>query len=303
MNLRSFFKQANLLAAAGFPALPADLSRKERIHIGAQTNAFGVPTKPFSRLLEVAGVLGQLGYQGFETNLASIEEGASQPAKCRRAFEARHIQLIAAFSGGMLDNKEAARQTIERNRRVAGYTAAMGASFLVFNGPGFRHHGGREDMTRVHYAMAGLNRLGEVVQKEGLKLAIHNEWQPMAGHPPAESFVLKDTDPKLVWLCFDVGNPYGHVPNWDPVAFSREHFRRIAIYHLKDVARNAQGQLATVPFGTGKINLKGVVAPLLDSNWEGWLTVEEEGIWPRGLKHPKKVMGECRQYLRKVVGV
>jgi inosose dehydratase len=192
---------------------------------------------------------------------------------------------------------------MEKNRRIAGYSAAMGATYLIMNGPGLRHVNGKEDLTGVHYAMAGLNRLGEIAQKEGLKLCVHNEWRPMVGHPSAESFVLKDTDPKLVWLNFDVGNPYGHVPNWNPAAFSREHFKRIAMYHMKDVVDNSQGKLVTVPFGTGKINLKGVVAPILSSNWEGWLTVEEEGIWPYGLKHPKAVLRECRQYLRKITGV
>jgi sugar phosphate isomerase/epimerase len=279
------------------------LSRKRRIDIGAQTNAFGVPIKPFARLLELAGILSRLGYEGFETAVDSLEAGAFQPARWRSEFEARHIRLIAAHSGGALYAKGLAARKLEKNRRIAGYTAMMGASYLVFTSPPLPHVNGKLDLTAVRNTAAGLNRLGEIVQKEGLKLCFHNEWPEFADHPSEESLVLNETDPKLVWLCFDVGNPYGRVPNWNPAAFSQKHFRRIAMYHLKDVVDNAQGKWQTVPFGKGKINLKGVVAPLLRSSWGGWLTVEEEGIWPHGINHPQEILRQCRNFLRQLTGV
>jgi sugar phosphate isomerase/epimerase len=306
VNRRHFIQRSNSAMLAGLIPQLADsalLSRKQRIHIGAQTNAFGVPIKPFGRLLEVIAILSSLGYEGFETAVASLEAGALQPARWGKEFEARHIRLIAAHCGGPLYDKALAGRTIEKTRRIANYTVMMGASFLVFTSPRLRHVNGKLDLTSVRNTAEGLNRVGELVQKEGLKLCFHNEWSEFVDHPSEESFILNDTDPRLVWLCFDIGNPYGHVPGWNPAAFSREHFRRIATYHLKDAVVNAEGKLVTVPFGGGRINLKGVVAPLLRSNWEGWLTVEEEGIWPHGTKHPERVLRQSREYLRRTTGV
>lgn len=308
MNRRQHLQQvASFIAASFVPrwAGAAALSRKQRIHMGAQTNAFGVPVKPFSHLLEVVGILSKLGYEGFETNVESLEEGAGQPAKWRREFEARHIKLIAANSGGELYNKEVTDRTIEKNRRVAGYTAEMGASLLIV-GNGLRMVGGRFgtlDLSGIHSAAAGLNRLGEIAKKEGLKLCVHNERLPFKGHPTAESLIIKDTDPRLVWLNFDVGNPYSYVPNWNPAAFSRDHFRRIAVYHIKDVRLNAEGKPVNTELGTGAIDLKGVVAPLLNSGWDGWLDVEQEGDYPHGWPNPESTMRQARNYLHRITGV
>jgi sugar phosphate isomerase/epimerase len=304
LNRRHFIQQSTCVAGF-FPKLLElrTLSRKQRIHVGAQTNAFGVPVKPFTRLLELVDILSDLGYEGFETAVGSLEAGAIRAGQWRREFEARHIRLIAGYSGGALYTKEFAGRTIEKNRRIADYTASMGASYLAFTSPRLPHVNGKLDLTAVNNTAAGLNRLGEIVRGAGLKLCFHNEWPEFVDRPSEESFILNETDPKLVWLCFDVGNPYGHVPNWNPAAFSQEHFRRIAMYHIKDVVDNARGEFVTVPFGSGKINLQGVVAPLLHSNWEGWLTVEEEGIWPHGSKHPRRVLRQSREYLHQVTGV
>ena len=53
--------------------------RKDRILIGAQTNTWGVPIKPFDRLLEIVSELGKLAYTGFEMNYARLDQRASHP--------------------------------------------------------------------------------------------------------------------------------------------------------------------------------------------------------------------------------
>lgn len=308
MNRRHFLQQSAAVMAATLASRWASATppaRKQRIHIGAQTNAFGVPIVPFNHLLQVAGTLSKLGYEGFETNTRALDAGASQPARWRREFEARNIRLVNAYSNGPLYNKEVAAQSIERNRRVAGYTAAMGASYLVVGGPRLPHATHSEYLTAVHRTTEGLNRLGEIVRKEGLKLCYHNHWQEFADRPTEMSFIIKDTDPNLVRLNYDIGNSYihqfGYGPN--PAKFSREHYKRIAIYHIKDVGPGGQGKGVNTELGAGRIDLKGVVAPLLNSNWEGWLTVEQEGNYPKGWAHPDQIMRQARGYLRKLTGV
>ena len=143
--------------------------------------------------------------------------------------------------------------------------------------------------------------MGEAARDEGLKLCYHNHWKEFQTEPSEMSVILKETDPAPVWLNCDVGNPHGFGP--DAATFSREHFRRIAIYHIKDVEKNAQGKVVPVDLGAGKVDLKGVVAPLLDSDWKGWLAVEREGDYPHPAGHPEELLRQCREYLKGITGV
>jgi sugar phosphate isomerase/epimerase len=301
---RRFLQQFSALFATGAisgRARSATPSRGKRIHLGAQTNAWGVPIKPYGHLLEVVEAIGGIGYQGFETNFASLQERGGQPGQARRDFDARHCRLIASHNGVSLFDKDQAETEIQKIRRVAGVTAAMGATYLIVSGRHLPHPEGKLDLTAVHAKMASLNRLGEACKEEGLKLCYHNHAQEFQDQPPEMNFLLKETDPKLVWLNLDVGHAYGVGPA--PALFSSEHFRRIAIYHMKDIVRDENGKEAATEFGQGKIDLKAVVAPLLNSDWEGWLTVEREENYPHPADHPDQIMRQCYDYLKGITEI
>lgn len=304
---RNFLKVCAGVVGAGFVPQwmwATDLSRAERLHIGAQTVAFGVPIKQYDHLLKILDVLASLGYHGFETNQLSLAPYANRGAELRRAFESRHVPLIAPHAGGNLGlekNKEEADAEIERLHRIAGWGAQMGAKHLIFSGRRLEEHDGKLDMEQVHRRMRDLNRLGQLCHQEGVELCYHNERQDFHDHPSEMSILLRETDPKLVRLCLDTGNGYGLGEH--PGQFSAQHFRRIAMYHLKDVKRNAAGKVMGVNFGTGAIDLKAVVAPVLNSDWQGWLTVEREGDYPHPVEHPKRALKQCRQYVRQITGV
>ena len=55
--------------------------------------------------------------------------------------------------------------------------------------------------------------------------------------------------------------------------------------HAKDAAPNPEGELESVPVGTGIIDWKGQIKELLDSDYEGYLSLETH--W-----RPKKVLSE-----------
>jgi inosose dehydratase len=303
VNRRDFLKKGStalaLLVAPGAEA-KAPLSRAQRLHIGAQTNAFGVPIKSYPALLQILDTLARLNYTGFETSLLSLQPDFAKAAACRKDFESRHVRLIDLYCGARLFDKEKVPREIERLRRIAGYIAQMGGRRQVVGSSGFPRPGGRLDVNAMHVWTGALNRLGAEVKAEGVSLCYHNHQQEFEGHPNPMSFLLRDTDPKLVWLNFDVGHAVGLV---SPAAFSAQHFRRIAIYHLKDVKLEPSGKVVYTPFGAGQVNLKGVVAPLLSSDWEGWLEVEEERNYPRPTPHPVQTLRSDREYLRKITGV
>lgn len=300
---RKFLK--TLPAAVGVCLLP-DSSRArgtklaQRLHIGAQTNAWGVPIKPYNRLLEIAETLARLGYQGLETNFASVASQVGRAADCRRDFESRHIQFVAPHTGGFFYDKGKQAKELAEIERMAGFCAPMGASYLIVSGEELPRPDGKLDLSAVRVKAEALEQLGLAVKKTGLQLCYHNHQSEFQDNPSEMSFLLRETDPGNVALCLDVGHCFGLI---DPAEFSATHFKRIAIYHLRDVTHALGGKVVYTDPGEGRIDLKRIIAPLLENNWEGWLEVEEEPNYPKPLANPESVMQTWRQYLRELTGV
>ncbi len=297
----------SLMAASLAPgvALAVARSRADRLHIGAQTNAWGVPIKNYDQLLRILENLVQLGYQGFETNFLALESHAGEAARCRRDFESRKIRFVAPHCPfTKLYDKATINEELEKIRRIARYSAEMGASFLILSFDPIPHQNRKLDVDRVRTKGEALNKVGRICNELGLKFCYHNEDQEFQDEPSEMSFLLSETDSKLVWLNYDVGNAYGFGP--DAGTFSAQHFRRIIIYHIKDVVPDSKGNLIPTDLGAGKIDLKAVVAPLLDSNWEGWLVVEREAPesqYGAPVGRPEEEIRQSRAYLKQIVGV
>lgn len=301
---REFLKKGAALLASGL-TMPRNLeaaasSRAERIHIGAQTNAFGNPMRDYQELLKVLETLAPLGYRGFETNYRSLDPEASQAEKCRRDFAARQMQLVALHCGYQPLEKLPLATQKENLRRIAGYSAAMGARFQIVSGGSVYGSSGNRNPQAVREWIDGLNQLGEAVKKEGVTLCYHNHRTEFEGHPSLMSYILQDTDANLVELNFDVGHAVGIM---DAAVYSSEHWQRIAIYHLKDTIVDSSGKIVHVDLGKGRVDLRGTVAPLLHSNWSGWLEIEEDRNYPKPLEQPAETLRADREYLREITGV
>jgi sugar phosphate isomerase/epimerase len=300
---RQFLK--TVTAAASACLLPNSApargtERAQRLRMGAQTNAWGVPIKDYGQLLEIAQTLVRLGYEGFETNFASVSSQVARAADCRRDFASRHIQFVAPHSSGFFYDQDKGADELAKLASMAGSCAQMGASYLIVSGKQLPHPDGKLDLDAVRIKAEALSRLGEAVKKQGLRLCYHNHQAEFQDNPSEMSYLLSETDPGNVWLCLDVGHCYGLV---DPGEFTAANFRRIAIFHLRDEVRAITGEVIDTEPGEGRINLQGIVAPLLNNNWEGWLEIEEEQYYPKPMPNPEMAMQKWRQFLRGLTGV
>ncbi len=299
---RRFLRHAALLTAAAIPlrVVGSSRDRTRRLHIGAQTNTWPFPFRGYDQLLEIVETLHGIGYAGFETSVSNLDAVADRAAQCRKDFESRGMRFVAAHNAGCLHDPGTAFAELEKLGRVAHCTAEMGALHLIVSPSALPRVDGHADPAALRVKVDSLNRLGEICRREGLKLCYHNESAEFLDDGFEMNTLFRDTDPKLVWFNYDMGNHFGDGP---PAGeFSARHFRRIAIYHMKDVASISNGRKVLSDFGAGKIDLPAVVAPLLNSNWEGWLIAERE--LPRGsAADPAEVQKQCRAYLKQITGV
>ena len=301
-NRREFLAGAAMLAA-GRMSQQARPQRApaQRIRIGAQTNTWGVPLKGYEHLLQVAESLARLGYASFETNYRSMEPLAPRARECRREFEARRIAYLGPHFGADLFDAQKVGSEIENIRRVAAYSAEMGATHFMLSGRRLPKIEGKLAPAALDTKTRALDRAGRACRDAGLRLCYHNHRPEFEDEPTEMSFLVERTDPALVWFNYDVGNPY--VPGFDPAAFSRRHSARIAVYHVKDVTVDAGGRRTSTDLGAGQVDLKAVLQPLVKGAWEGWLVVEREGSYPRPADSPEEKLRQCREYLRAVTGI
>jgi sugar phosphate isomerase/epimerase len=135
-----------------------------------------------------------------------------------------------------------------------------------------------------------LNRLGEQLKAEGIRLAYHNhdfEFAPQAGGSLWEQLVA-GTDPALVGLELDIF--WAEVAGVSPAELLQRHAGRVALVHLKD--RAAADERRDAPVGSGVLPWPELI-PAAEAAGARWFIVEQD--------HPQSPLADVEQsmaYLR-----
>ena len=134
----------------------------------------------------------------------------------------------------------------------------------------------------------GLNRLGQIAVKKGMKLTFHHHMGTVVQTEAEIDRMMANTDPAYVNLLFDSGHlSYDGIC---PEQVLKKHVNRVAHVHLKDIRPKVVQQVKsesrsflegvrmgafTVP-GDGAIDFGPLFALLKASNYTGWMVVEAE---------------------------
>lgn len=126
-----------------------------------------------------------------------------------------------------------------------------------------------------HYKQSAeaFNKLGEECKKAGLHFGYHNhdsEFDSENGQVLYD-VLLKYTDPSLVTMEMDLGwvVAAGH----DPFQYFKQHPGRFPLWHLKDMDKV---QKKSVEFGTGKVDIKGLLQHARQAGMKHFFLEQEE---------------------------
>ncbi|WP_426036544.1 sugar phosphate isomerase/epimerase family protein [Cypionkella sp. TWP1-2-1b2] len=133
-----------------------------------------------------------------------------------------------------------------------------------------------------------IRRVAQLGVDHGLTVGIHAHAAGFIDFEPELERLLSEVDEGLLKICFDTG--HHSYAGYDPVAFMRRHIDRISYMHFKDIdpavkARavahhtgfyEACGQGIFCNLGTGDVDFASVRQVLLDANFSGWCTVEQD---------------------------
>jgi inosose dehydratase len=122
----------------------------------------------------------------------------------------------------------------------------------------------------------------------GLTVGIHAHAGGFMDFEPELDRLLSEVDESILKICFDTG--HHSYAGFDPVAFMKRNMSRISYMHFKDidpvvkadvVAKRtdfytACGQGIFCNLGQGDVDFASVRQVLIDNNFEGWCTVEQD---------------------------
>ena len=159
----------------------------------------------------------------------------------------------------------------------------------------------------------GLNRLGKIAKDRGFKLCFHHHMGTVVQTAEETDRMLANTDPDLVFLCYDTG--HFTFAGEDPLTVLKKYVGRVGHVHLKDMRADVVAKVKpegwsflqavrngafTVP-GDGCVDYDPIIKLLSDAGYEGWLLVEAEQDPAKA--NPLEYAIKARKYIREHTGL
>lgn len=229
--------------------------------IGIQTRPWG-PEKNRQQLTEVLADIARTGYDGFEIGAQHLE--IARPEILQQLAAEHGLSVVGIHVGGEIYDPQSVQAALDNLERIIAYAKSVGAAYIPYSG---KLKENKSEVELAHQA-ENLNRIGQLCQKQGLRLCYHNHYWEIENDCAELRHLCRHTDPDLVWLCLDVG--WVARAGGDPVAVAEEFWDRVGYFHLKDTTPDEWMEI-----GSGTVDFAGLFK-LIQGRYDGWLVVEQD---------------------------
>ena len=211
-----------------------------------------------------------------------VLDGAHRTCKALKAHGAQHLVLIDSIS--------------ERRAPTAGRASEA------------------EQMDKTEWSayrdrIATVARIGS--EEFGLTVGIHAHAAGFMDFEPELNRLLDEVDESILKICFDTG--HHSYAGFDPVEFMKQNINRISYMHFKDINPKVKAQVVEnrtdfyaacgqgifCNLGDGDVDFPTVRQLLLENNFNGWCTVEQD-CDPEGDTSPIDDAKLNRYYLQSI---
>lgn len=243
----------------------------EPARFGCQARTFGEGVyKDEAKFLDVVWQIGEVGFEGIETNFKNLERYYDKPAEFAKILKGARLKLIGAHMGGSPWAATPKDKLLGDVERAAQFVKLVGGEFIVFSGSYPKPRPLPADTWSKMAAF--LNEVGGVCAKNGVRCLYHNHWVECEGDGLEQ--LCKLTDPKLVGFAFDTGHAIR--AGKDPVAIISVLGKRLGLVHFADGSADPQLAGKRPPLGEGQLKIPTVTAALQKAGFNGWVVLEEE---------------------------
>jgi sugar phosphate isomerase/epimerase len=204
--------------------------------------------------------LKQLGYEGVELSMGTLEKVGKSAAEARKSAEAHGMQVMSLFAGwGPFDT--------EAEKHIDCATE-LGCDYMVW---GWSPANDPEQMKQV---LPVMHKAASMVAAAGMKLLYHNhDHEFLAARDDGTSFdwLMKQFRPDLMQSELDIGwVAYG---GQDVAETIRNYPDRCPILHMRDIgAPETRGEFIEV--GEGSLDLEGIIKTGATTGASEWAVVE-----------------------------
>ena len=238
----------------------------------------------------------EAGYRGIE--LGPVGFMPEDPTILGEALDEFGLTLIGGVIFRPYHDPDAWEDVLDATHRTARALKAHGAEHLVIIdsiSPRRAPTAGRADeavqMDKAEWTgfrdrIIESARIG--AEDYGLTVGIHAHAAGFMDFEPELIRLLDEVDEGLLKICFDTG--HHSYAGFDPVAFMQKYVSRISYMHFKDIDPKVKadvianrtgfyeacGQGIFCNLGQGDVDFEAVRKVLLDANFEGWCTVEQD---------------------------
>jgi inosose dehydratase len=238
----------------------------------------------------------EAGYRGIE--LGPVGFMPEDPAILGEALDEFGLTLIGGVIFRPYHDPDAWEDVLDATHRTARALRAHGAEHLVIIdsiSPRRAPTAGRADeavqMDKAEWTgfrdrIVESARIG--AEDYGLTVGIHAHAAGFMDFEPELIRLLDEVDEGLLKICFDTG--HHSYAGFDPVAFMQKYVSRISYMHFKDIDPKVKadvianrtgfyeacGQGIFCNLGQGDVDFEAVRKVLLDANFTGWCTVEQD---------------------------
>jgi len=238
----------------------------------------------------------EAGYTGIE--LGPVGFMPEDPPQVAEALDEHGQQLIGGVVFRPFHDPDAWDEVLDASVRTCKALVAHGAQHLVLidsiserRAPTAGRVGAAEQMDKAEWT-AFRDRLAHVAkmgtEEYGLTVGMHAHAAGFMDFEPELDRLLSEVDEAHLKICFDTG--HHSYAGFDPVAFMKRNIGRISYMHFKDINPtvkadviakgtgfyDACGQGIFCNLGDGDVDFGTVRQILLDANFEGWCTVEQD---------------------------
>lgn len=274
------------------------------IRVACHTITWGEPQLERA-LEEIHG----LGFGAFETFASVVDRYDGRMDEFMALLNAHQLRLISLYGGGDMHVADRADDVIQANVRIAEFLAVNGADRMVL-GPARRSEEAPTSAELRQLAETA-NEIGRRTKALGVLSCLHPHVYTVVESIAEIDEVMGHLDPDAVGLAADTahfakGNE--DVLGAEITLFER-YVDRIKYVHLKDWDPNLPPEFdhdSLTPvirdfteLGQGKVDLKGCIDVLRDSDYDGWLTIELD--YTR--RTPVESVEISKQYLENELGL
>ncbi|MFT4565239.1 MAG: inosose dehydratase [Saprospiraceae bacterium] len=261
------------------------------IRLACETYTWQMPGEMYKGKLEqIMGVAQRAGFQGIEPETSFLVD-LEDPERMKAALDQSQLELVAlCHVEDWRGKRESEAEKANADKWINFLSHFPNTIYLPVQMPGKNRKDLRERQINL---LSCVNALAERATDHGIRCSYHPNSPEGSIYRTREDYhrLLDGLKDKWIGYTPDIG----HIAKgeMDPLEIIKEYRSLVNLVHYKDMFED--GRWAAT--GDGVIDMKGITRYLVDSDYRGWIVMEDE--CDRAITDPDGLTADDGVYIQK----